>query len=167
MKRAALLVLLALAVTGCAPKHKDPAELYNKQAQVPNSLPFDPLQWRVITSGADKPTSTMWTLYGNDAAVDYARASATPYNYPAATVLALVTWSQQDDPHWFGAEIPGPIKSVEFVQFLTEQPNGKTTAGYTVYEGAPLAKAPDADAATQSARIAAISTLRASVMPTP
>jgi hypothetical protein len=31
-------------------------------------------------------------------------------------VLALVTWVQRDDPHWFGARIPGALQSVEFVQ---------------------------------------------------
>jgi hypothetical protein len=30
-------------------------------------------------------------------------------------VLALVTWAQRDDPHWFGARIPGVPQSVEFV----------------------------------------------------
>jgi hypothetical protein len=31
-------------------------------------------------------------------------------------VLALVTWAQRDDPHWFGARIPGTPESVEFVE---------------------------------------------------
>ncbi|MFZ0761861.1 MAG: hypothetical protein WAM69_18090, partial [Candidatus Sulfotelmatobacter sp.] len=30
--------------------------------------------------------------------------------------LALVTWAQRDDPHWFGARIPDTPLSVEFVQ---------------------------------------------------
>jgi hypothetical protein len=31
-------------------------------------------------------------------------------------VLALITWIQRDDPHWFGARIPDTPLSVEFVQ---------------------------------------------------
>ena len=31
-------------------------------------------------------------------------------------MLALVTWVQRDDPHWFGGRIPDMPESVEFVQ---------------------------------------------------
>jgi hypothetical protein len=34
-------------------------------------------------------------------------------------VLALVTWAQRDDPHWFGARIPDMPRSVEFLQVGT------------------------------------------------
>jgi hypothetical protein len=36
--------------------------------------------------------------------------------YSADSVLALVTWAQRDDPHWFGGRIPDKPLSVEFVQ---------------------------------------------------
>jgi len=36
--------------------------------------------------------------------------------YPEGAVLALVTWAQREDPHWFGARIPAAPQSVEFVQ---------------------------------------------------
>ena len=36
--------------------------------------------------------------------------------YPTGAVLALVTWVQRDDPHWFGGRIPNMPESVEFVQ---------------------------------------------------
>ena len=36
--------------------------------------------------------------------------------YPAGAVLGLVTWRQREDPHWFGARIPGSVVSVEFVE---------------------------------------------------
>jgi hypothetical protein len=41
---------------------------------------------------------------------------AGPAAYGPGAVLALVTWSQRDDPHWFGARIPDAPQSVEFVQ---------------------------------------------------
>jgi hypothetical protein len=41
--------------------------------------------------------------------------------YSAGAVLALVTWAQRDDPHWFGGRIPAMPESVEFVQLATRQ----------------------------------------------
>ena len=63
----------------------------------------------------------MSTLYGNDVAVRYARMNPQQ-DYPAGSVLSLVTWVQREDGHWFGAKIPGPVKSVEFVT-VTAGPN--------------------------------------------
>ena len=31
-------------------------------------------------------------------------------------MLALVTWKKQADVHWFGANIPGELQSVEIVK---------------------------------------------------
>jgi cytochrome P460 len=39
-----------------------------------------------------------------------------PIAYTPGSVLALVTWMQREDPHWFGARIPAAPQSVEFVQ---------------------------------------------------
>ena len=36
--------------------------------------------------------------------------------YAEGAVLALITWAQRDDPHWFGARVPDKPQSVEFVQ---------------------------------------------------
>ena len=56
----------------------------------------------------------MATLYGNDAAVMYARSKRGEH-YPPGSVLSLVTWNQKDDPHWYGARMPGKPTSLEFV----------------------------------------------------
>ena len=71
---------------------------------------FDPLEWKVITSMVDKSNRTMVTLYGNDAAVDAARKGQ---GYPAGSELALVTWVQKEDEHWYGANVPDSIVSIE------------------------------------------------------
>ena len=58
-------------------------------------------------------------LYGNDAAIGSIRAHRGTTHGPAyatGAVLALVTWAQREDPHWFGARIPSEPQSVEFVQ---------------------------------------------------
>jgi hypothetical protein len=61
-------------------------------------------------------------------------------------VLALVTWSQRDDPHWFGARIPDTPLTVEFVQISS----GKGADVYRMFEGRTLVEAhPDAKEAAQ------------------
>jgi hypothetical protein len=69
----------------------------------------------------------MSTLFGNDAAMK--SVDAHDHAYGAGAVLALVTWAQREDPHWFGARIPGVPQSVEFVQAQT---------GYRRFEGPGL-----------------------------
>jgi hypothetical protein len=71
----------------------------------------------------------MATLYGNDAAMLAVRTRAAGAAYPAGSVLALVTWVQRDDPHWFGARIPGRPQSVEFVLAGSEEPVYQRFAG--------------------------------------
>jgi hypothetical protein len=95
----------------------------NNAANLPARLPWQPLGWSAITMFVDPETRSMATLYGNDAAIRAVRArtdapargSGSPA-YSAGAVLALVTWAQRDDPHWFGARIPDTPLSVEFVQ---------------------------------------------------
>jgi hypothetical protein len=95
----------------------------NNAANLPASLPYQPLGWSAITMYMDPGNRSMATLYGNDAAIRAARARTDAFisgsgnpAYPAGAVLALVTWAQRDDPHWFGARIPDTPLSVEFVQ---------------------------------------------------
>jgi hypothetical protein len=95
----------------------------NNAAALPASLPYQPLMWNAITMYVDPKTHTMATLFGNDVAMQAVQARgattadvATGPAYPAGAVLALVTWAQRDDPHWFGARIPDAPQSVEFVQ---------------------------------------------------
>jgi hypothetical protein len=139
------------------------SDFFNRTATLLGDLPYQPLQWRVITSSVDKAKSTMSTLYGNDAAVTQARTSPAEA-YPPGAVLCLVTWQQQEDRHWFGGRIPGPLQSVEFV---TAGASSVTQPAYSyqAYEGTPLTKVPAVDPATTQARIDAIVGQRASVMP--
>ncbi|MGA8939566.1 MAG: cytochrome P460 family protein, partial [Acidobacteriaceae bacterium] len=96
-------VVLVL-VCGCGRKKIADADLYNVQAGLGAGLPYPVLEWKAITTSVDRGDETTSTLFGNDAAVSAARAGSA---YPAGTVLGLVTWRQRDDPHWFGARIPG------------------------------------------------------------
>jgi mono/diheme cytochrome c family protein len=97
-------------------------------AALPDSLPYSPLGWNAITLFIDPKARTMSVLFGNPTAVAATNprtALPTPPSYPAGAVLALVTWVQRDDPHWFGARIPDAPQSVEFVQIAA--PSQPTT----------------------------------------
>jgi len=107
-----------LPITAAA--HVDQNEVINNRAAaLPASLPYDPLKWNAITLYVDPKSRTTATLFGNDTAMQavHARgANGGPPAYQAGSVLALVTWAQREDPHWFGARIPDTPQSVEFIQ---------------------------------------------------
>jgi len=93
----------------------------NRAAALPIRLPYQPLGWSAITMYVDPKSHTTTTLFGNDAAMQAVARGASmsqsqPPAYSADAVLALVTWTQRDDPHWYGARIPDKPLSVEFVQ---------------------------------------------------
>ncbi len=120
----------------------------NNAAALPAGLPYQPLSWSAITMYIDPKTLTMATLFGNDAAMDAVRAGRTDLTadrkgtaYPAGAVLALVTWAQRDDPHWFGARIPDVVRSVEFVRVAAAgQPSSyQNFAGGGLIEQPPTA----------------------------
>jgi hypothetical protein len=109
-------VLMLAAVCGCHGRKIADSDLYNVQAGLGSGLPYPVMEWKAIIAVVDRGdgagAGTTATLFGNDAAVAAARAGET---YPAGAVLGLVTWKQREDPHWFGARIPGRPVSVEFV----------------------------------------------------
>jgi mono/diheme cytochrome c family protein len=123
----------------------------NLAAALPANLPYQPLGWNAITLYVDPSTRTTASLYGNSTAMQSVQArGAAPVNwplsskYPAGAVLALVTWAQRDDPHWFGARIPSAPLSVEFVQVTAagQDPTYRRFAGADLTE--TLATANDA-----------------------
>jgi hypothetical protein len=113
----------------------------NAAALLPATLPWQPLEWRALTMYVDPKTRRTATLYGNDMALqtlEHGDAPGTgPPEYPEGAVLALVTWAQRDDPHWFGGRIPDTPLKVEFVQTSS----GKGTDIYRVFEGKALTEA--------------------------
>ena len=57
-----------------------------------------PLNWEPMTLVADRKTGAIAVLYRN------------------INSLALVTWNERDDPHWFGARIPDQPVSLETLE---------------------------------------------------
>jgi cytochrome P460 len=118
----------------------------NRAAELPASLPFRPLEWSTVTMFVDPRGQTTATLYGNDIAMQAVQARGTSGSgiapaYPAGAVLALVTWAQRDDPHWFGARIPDVPQSVEFVQVTAAgaATSYRSFAGSALVENHPAA----------------------------
>ena len=124
----------------------------NSAANLPTSLPYQPLEWSAITMYVDPATHSMATLFGNEAAMKSlnlrgADAERAP-SYASGAMLVLVTWAQRDDPHWFGGRIPSAPESIEFVQVQSEGGGNS----YRRFAGANLAPA-SADAGTEAARV--------------
>ncbi len=111
----------------------------NRAAALSATLPYQPLRWTPITMFVDARTRTMSTLYGNENAVKSLHArSASPAApvYDPGAVLALATWAQRDDPHWFGGRIPDIPVSVEFVTVRAQN-----ALAYRRFDGPNLAEA--------------------------
>jgi hypothetical protein len=145
--RVVVCAVMLAAVCGCQGRKIADADLYNVQAGVGAGLPYPVMEWKAITSVVDRGSETTATLFGNDAAVAAARAGEA---YPAGAVLGLVTWQQREDPHWFGARIPGRPVSVEFVvvgtggdrEFVGTPWREGAGSGATAIEGMKVAVAP-------------------------
>jgi Cytochrome P460/Haem-binding domain len=145
-----------------SPKQNGTA-MFNQGAELTGELPANPLEWRVIGSALDQQDSTMSTLFGNDLAVQYARTSAQ-HNYPAGSMLSLITWTEQDDPRWFGARIPATPKSVEFVTVRLDAEH-RPLYSYQDFEGSPLKKTQAQESSTPNERTAYLLAQPAAVMP--
>jgi hypothetical protein len=63
------------------------------------------------------------------------------------------------DPHWFGARIPGQVKSVEFLSVAPGQES------YQKYEGSPLTRTITSTGHPEGSRAEYLLSMRAAVMP--
>jgi hypothetical protein len=109
-----------LPITAAQVNHSEVVNL--RAAALPASLPYNPLKWNAITMYVDPKSQTTATLYGNDVAMQAVRArgeNRVSPAYRAGSVLALVSWAQRDDPHWFGGRIADTPESIEFIQVAT------------------------------------------------
>jgi hypothetical protein len=120
--------IIAVSQFGCSDNSSRVSAASNKNAALTRDVPENLLRWRVITSTIDRSDSTVATLFGNDLAVEYVR-SHSRQGYPADSMISLVTWTQREDPRWFGANIPNRIKSVEFAT-VGAQPNQPPSYSY-------------------------------------
>ena len=153
----------ALVLVGCSQPNARVITRFNRDAEVSGELPYNPFQWEVIASTLNHNNHTLATVLGNDRAIAYARKNAT-HAYPAGSVLCVITWSQEEDPRWFGGNIPGDVRSVEFLEVQSSQDHGGTYL-YALYGGSPLRKLASTEEKSPTGRAAYIVGQRAAVMP--
>jgi hypothetical protein len=153
---------LLLMLIGCSQPNARVKTRFNREAEASGELPYNPLQWEVIASTLNHNDRTLATVLGNNQAISYARKNAS-HEYPAGSVLSVITWSQEEDPRWFGGNIPGNVRSVEFLEVQSGPNHGSYL--YALYGGAPLRKLISTEEKSPTGRAAYILGQRAAVMP--
>lgn len=153
-----IITVLSLAIFLSACNGHTKTSRLNEKASImeTNLLPQNPLLEHPLTSSINVIDSTMSTLYGNKIAWDYANLK-NDGNYPSGAILYEVTWKQQPDSVWFGANIPKVVKSVECISYPA---SGETQ--YKLYEGQPLK---ESTSEKDTARLAIIAGQRIAVSP--
>jgi hypothetical protein len=154
---------VAVCASGCAGDASRTAATFNDGGALVGELRANPLTWRVITCTVDPSHGTTSTLYGNEIAVGYARTHSQR-DYPAGSVISLVSWAQKEDSRWYGAKIPSQVISVEFVTVSAGE-KGDSQYSYEAYVGNPLKKATAQPYGPPAERIAYLFSNRAAVMP--
>lgn len=131
-----ILSLTVLAACGEKPAESDS---YNTDAATPAK--FDPVKsgLKPLNEFLNTKQNTISILYGNEVA--YNALKAKPATLPNGCLLTLVTWQRKTDPHWFGANIPGKLLSLETVK--TSEADSKITSSYQKLTGDAMAGDPD------------------------
>jgi hypothetical protein len=126
----------------------------------PDTAVFNPLEWTAITSRIDKSKGTMSILYSGKT------AGRDPWTRKVLSIptLVLVTWTQTEDEHWYGANIPSVIQSMDLIRGLHNFGLDSDGLNFAHCEGQPL-QTKVVDAAYIKERMAYLSSLKASVMP--
>ncbi|MBS7565373.1 hypothetical protein KHS38_13255 [Mucilaginibacter sp. Bleaf8] len=159
MKRISTFIISAFAIFISCKQASNPDQLINQKASLPDHFKLSELHQKVITSFISKKDSTMSILYGNHEAYN-ALDSNVPSSLSGVSAT-LVTWRQQDDPHWFGARIPGDLLAVETIKAAGTGKN--TVLNYQRYTGKQLVKL--ADTTGRAGRIKFIMSQQASILP--
>jgi hypothetical protein len=155
-------IALILSIGCSQPKARIQTRL-NHDAELSGVLPYNPLNWEILSSTLNPAERTLSTLTGNAQAVAYARQHVSS-NYPVGSVLAMTTWRQQEDPRWFGGKIPESVRSVEFLEVQPAVDRGETYL-YSMYVGTPLRKLVSVAEKSPTGRAAYLLAEKAAIMP--
>ena len=150
--------LIILLFPSCSDR-KMPEGPLNATASLPPAFQFGQKGYKVITSFFNKKAGSVSMLFGNEKAK---QVSMDNNQSPDGAEWALVSWKTMADKHWFGAEIPGELISVEIIDADAEQ---TATAGmkYTRYSGKDLVM--DSTEPPRKERIRNILALRPAILP--
>ena len=157
MRKLIYLIISVLIIPGCT-RNDSKIQLVNTKASLPASFNFDRMGLKVMSSFINKKSATTSVLYANPIALQ--NAIKGNHRYLTGEVMALVTWSQQADCHWFGARIPAGLQSVEVVIVSDVQ---SLNVNYKKYGGKYLLA--DPDTSNRQDRINFILNQQPSVMP--
>ena len=133
----------------------DTLRLYDQGTALPDSLGGLPLRGKLITQCVNIRGKTTSSLFGNAIAT---RSAWSGGSYAPGSVVSLVSWSERDDAHWFGARIAGEVISVETLRFGAD---GKPE--YASYAGPGLEKK-TLDSGAVAQRVQYITAQRAAVV---
>jgi hypothetical protein len=155
-------IALILSI-GCSQPNARIQTRLNHDAELSGELPYNPLNWEILSSTLNPAERTLSTLTGNAQAVAYARQHVSS-NYPVGSILAMTTWRQQEDPRWFGGKIPESVRSVEFLEVQPAVDRGETYL-YSMYVGTPLRKLVSVAEKSPTGRAAYLLAEKAAIMP--
>jgi len=85
------------------------AGLLNTEAAAADDSTLLAMEWEVITVSRSDREASLSMVYGNPRAIEHLRGAFPEpgASFAPGSALARVTWSEKEDPHWFGARIPG------------------------------------------------------------
>lgn len=92
----------ALFASECVNCHQ-PMKEHDFVFTIPLKFPFDNSEFKLKSSFVNQENSSMSILYGGKG------------------FYKLVTWKQKPDKHWFGANIPGNMLSIDTVREITSE----------------------------------------------
>ncbi|GAB3348195.1 hypothetical protein GCM10027566_03380 [Arachidicoccus ginsenosidivorans] len=128
MKHYKLTVLFSILLSflvGCNSNSAIEGQLFNatasRDAEIGSTTIGAVLNWHMVTLLKDNKTKQILVLYANDQAFKAVKQGVV--HYEAGAILALVHWLGKPDIHWFGADIPGEITSIDQVSFATDGKN--------------------------------------------
>jgi hypothetical protein len=158
-----LSVAFMLALLGCTQPNARVKARFNDDAALTGKLPYNPFSWQLISSTLNRNGHSVSAFVGNEQAVKYARTNAAA-DFPAGSVICVITWLQQEDPRWFGGNIPQKLQSVEFLEVQSGPENARSYL-YSSYAGSPLVKSTSFAQSSPTGRAAQLLMQRAAVMP--
>ena len=126
--------------------------LDNAASRLPQGLQVNPLDWTPVTVYSDPQKHTISVLFDNSKEIGTETVAAD------GSEMALVTWTERDDQHWFGARIADAVVSVEIVR-----PSASNETEYRMFGGEGVARV-DANA-TKAARAGLIASLHPAQIP--
>jgi hypothetical protein len=130
MKLFIILLLAGTFLLAACSRDQKKNSLINDEASLPESLQLSTAGLKTMAFFIDKKSGSMSVLYANQLAIN--NAGKKNAGLSDGERMALVTWKQKSDSSWFGARVPGKLRSVELINTGIDSTAGLTTH-YKIY----------------------------------